>query len=101
MHLELKCFRLMNGCLLNPLEFEEIEVEEFKRLWESVAPIVKTVLLLTGDVCHVAGPWDSRLTEAGLVKQPSFLGARYARFDDMTVSHTWIGSRVAIEIPYK
>ena len=50
---------------------------------------------------HVASPWDSRLTEAGLVKQPSFLGARYARFNDVTVSHMSIGSRVAIDIPYK
>jgi hypothetical protein len=34
-----------------------LKVEEFKRPWESVAPIVKTVLLLTGGVCllvHIA-----------------------------------------------
>jgi hypothetical protein len=47
---------------------------------------------------HVANPWQTRLTEAGLVAQSSFLGMKYARFDDVTVSHMSIGSRVALEI---
>ena len=47
---------------------------------------------------HVASPWQTRLTEAGLVAQSSFLGMKYARFDDVTVSHMSIGSRVALEI---
>jgi len=50
-------------------------------------------------IVDVAAPWDTRLTEAGLVKKPSFLGARYARFDSVTVSHMSIGSHVIIEIP--
>jgi len=47
---------------------------------------------------HVASPWRARLTQAGLVEQSSFLGANYARFDDVTVTHMSIGSRVAVEI---
>jgi DNA-binding FadR family transcriptional regulator len=40
----------------------------------------------------------AKATEAGLVAQSSFLGNNYARFDDVTVSHMSIGSRVAVEI---
>lgn len=38
-------------------DIEECEVGEFKHLWETLSPVIKTVLLLTGGLCllvHIA-----------------------------------------------
>lgn len=48
---------------------------------------------------HLASPWDLRLVEVGLQRRDSFLGADYARFDDVIVRMKSIGSRVVLEVP--
>jgi hypothetical protein len=48
---------------------------------------------------HVASPWSERLTAAGMKPHESFLGANYARFEDVTVRMRSIGSRVVLEVP--
>jgi hypothetical protein len=49
-------------------------------------------------VIHVRAPWNDRVTRAGLKAASSFLGAEYARFDDVTVRRRSIGSRVILEV---
>ncbi|MBL8266027.1 hypothetical protein [Steroidobacter sp.] len=50
-------------------------------------------------VVHLARPWDSRLSGAGLTQGESFLGPGYVRFDDVTVRMRGLGVRVVLEVP--
>lgn len=50
-------------------------------------------------VVHVAVPWSQRLIVAGLQPRESFLGADYARFENVTVRMRSIGARVVLEVP--